>query len=521
MPVSQLAAREIDLFSSGDVKKLILEIESEENRKRRRKAWKGFQCMEGNQKEYVQDELSKLYPETYDKFRMGDISIPKKVIDKKAKSYKQVPIRTLDNDNETEALTDIYDKYHFHRGFKEWDRIFNYHKYGFMWLTWQNPEEREEDEGRYVLHALAPYEFDLVRDQVTGEPLIFILNYPDTTVTQQVGGSDATEQTISESQSDTSSQTRIYSMWSATQFAKVQVKRARGHGNVNELQVSVSFQKTATNELGRLPGGFLQKDNAIDYPIAQNLAEQSVAWNVSFSDLKTAAATQGHGQLVIKHPEGQPVKQAHMGMYTALALPQSKKPDAPETDASYISASPDLTGQLEVLKFDMMNILDEQGIQSKSGIQGGVDKFASGFDRLLSEADVQDVIEENQGFYSRTIEQDVYETLKAYEEAMNKNTFRSEAVGVVFEKPKVLISDAETLTNMKLRDELGTILSHEKHMILDPNLSEEDARERDEEIKAEKKEAQQEAISIMQQEADVQAAAAANDDEEPEPDDDE
>lgn len=519
MPVSQLNAREIDLHNTGHVKGLILEIESEENRKRRRHAWQAYQCLEGNQKEYVQDELRRIYPETYDKFRVGDISIPKKVIDKKAKSYKQVPARSLDNDKETEDLNAIYDEFHFHRSFKEWDRIFNYHKYGFMWLTWQNPEERQEEEGRYVMHALAPYEFDLVKDQKTGEPLIFILNYPDTTVTQQAGGSDATEQTIAESQSDTSSETKVYAMWSSKQFAKVQIKRAKGHGNANKEQVSVTFLKKAENEIGRLPGAYLQKDAAIDYPVPSNLHRQSISWNVSFSDLKTAAATQGHGQLVIKHPEGQPVKQAHMGMYTALALPQSKRADSPATEAEYISASPDLPGQLSVLKFDLMNILDEQGIQAKGALEGGVEKFSSGFDRLLSEADVQDVIEDNQNMYSRTIEQDIFLTLQAYEEAMNKGTFKSERLDVSFEKPKVLISDKETLDNLKLRDELGTILDYEKHMILDPNLDEEQAKEREAEIQEQKKKQQEEAIAMMQRTADVEIAAEATDDE-PEEDDD-
>ena len=292
-------------------------------------------------------------------------------------------------------------------------------------------------------------------------------------------------------------------MWSKDKFAKVTIKRASGHGNAAETKIDVVFDKQTKNVLGRLPGTYYQRDTSIDYPIRTNLPLQSIEWNVSFSDLKTAAATQGHGQLVLKHPEGQPIKEAHMGMFTALALPQSKKADAAETTADYISASPDLAGQLEVLKFDLSNILDEQQIKAKGTIEGGVERFASGFDRLLSEADVQDVIEENQSMYAATIEQGVFDTLSAYEKAMQKNTFaKTEDLTVYFEKPKVLISDKETIDNIKARDEIGLSLDHEKHMVINPNLSEDDALEREVEIQEQKKKKQKEAVALMQESED-------------------
>lgn len=495
MPVSHIPARELDIHREDHLRRIILEIDNEENRRRRRQAWIANQCKEGNQKEYVKQELASLYPETFPKFRVGDISITKKVNDKQSKAYKNPPIRKCETDKETEDLNNIYTEYKFNKVLKEFDSIYNLHKYACLWLTWQNPEERDAEEGRYVLHALAPYEFDLVKDQVSGEPIIFALNYPDINVTRHAGRSDGQEQTIAESQSDSSARSRIYSFWDKNKFSKVQVTRAEGHGNMTEEKMSIVFQEKKVNELGRLPITYLQKDTAIDYPIANNLAEQSIDWNVSFSDLKTAAASQGHGQLVIKHPEGQKMKQLHMGMHTAISLPQSKKADSKPTEADYISASPDLSGQLDVLKFDITNILDDHGIKAKGTIEGGVERFASGFDRLLAEADVQDHIEDNQTTYAEDVEPDLYLNVKAHEEAMNQTTFnKTEMVQVHFEKPKVLISDKETLENIEKRQKLGLMLPHEKHMIMNPNLTEEQAKEREAEIQA----AEEDRIKRMQ-----------------------
>ena len=483
MPIAHLATREIDIHSEDHIRRIVMEIDGEQNRKRRRLAWKANQCLEGNQKEFVKKEIARLYPHTHQNFRIGDISIVKKVNDKQSKSYKSPPIRKAGTDKETVSLNDLYRKFHFSRAFKEFDSIFNLHKYAALWLAHQNPEDTTNNEFKYILNALAPYEFDMVRDQVSGEPIIFILNYPDNDVTRQSGLSDGQEQTISESQSDTAANTKIYSMWSRDKFAKVQIKRARGHGNEPKDQMTVTFQKKSKNLIGRLPLAYLQKGNSVDYPVPNNLAEQSIDWNVGFSDLKTAATTQGHGQLVISHPEKQVMKQIHMGMHTALSLPQSKKVDEKPTTAQYISASPNLAGQLDVLKFDIGMILDDHNIKSQGNISGGAEKFASGFDRLVSEADVSSLIADNQGTYADETEPEVFLILKSTEKAMNQTTFNgTETIEVHFEKPKVLISDTETLANIEKREELGTLLPHEKHIILNPNLTEEQAIEREEKI---------------------------------------
>ena len=508
MPTANIPARELDIHNEAHARSIVMEIDSEQNRSRRRAAWIANQCLEGNQKEYVKQKLVELYPETANKFRTGDISIVKKVNDKQSKAYKTSPIRKAGSDKETESLNDIYKQSKFSRAFKEFDSIYNLHKYGFMWLTWQNPKERDAEDGLYIMHALAPYEFDLVRDQVSGEVIIFILNYPDVNVTRNAGKSDNQEQTITESQSDTSAMTRIYSMWTKDKFSKIQVSKARGHGNKTETkeQMSIEFIDIKQNPIGRIPGSYLQKGNTIDYPVTSNLADQSIDWNVSFSDLKTASSTQGHGQLIISHPSGQKMKQFHMGMHTAISLPQSTKPDSKSTTAEYISASPDLGGQLDVLKFDLTNILDDQGVKSKGSVEGGAEKFASGFDRLLSEADVSDLVQDNQGTYSDELEPDMFSILSAYEIAMNQQTFsKTKDLEIHFEKPKVLISDKETLDNIKLRDELGLMLNHEKHIIMNPNLTEKLARKREEDIQAEKQEkmkAAMEAAGAMSNEED-------------------
>ena len=169
--------KELNILNPSHLAIIIEDVESSDNKHRKLHAWKAFNCLEGNQKQYVKDELKNLYPKTHNKFRVGDLSIVKKVIKKLSKAYKQDPIRRASNDKETEALEEIYSANGFKRAWKEFDRIFNLHKYACLWLKYLNDNEK------YNLQALAPYEYDLVRDEVTGKPLVFILSYPDNETT--------------------------------------------------------------------------------------------------------------------------------------------------------------------------------------------------------------------------------------------------------------------------------------------------------------------------------------------------
>jgi len=160
-------------------------------------------------------------------------------------------------------------------------------------------------------------------------------------------------------------------------------------------------------------------------------------------------------------------------------LPQSTDPNDAPTEAQYISPAPNLSGHKEAIVTMMNSILDEYNISS-NGVVNDLEKFSSGFDRLLSNADIQDYIEEVQGIF-RKVEEFIFELMNS----ANNNMFGNE-FNVVYAKPKVLITDTEKLNNIKLAYELGVIQEHEKLMIYDPNLSEEDALDKMRRIRDEK-----------------------------------
>ena len=258
-------AQDVDLTKREHIHALINEIEGSQNVERKRAAFQAFECQEGRQKDHVIDRLRALYPETFAKFRVGNVAAVSKVIKKKAKAYKTSPLRKLDNDVQTEALNEIYNDFKFSRAFKEADRIFNLHKYVCLWLSYDNPaEDSEALKGKYNLQALAPYEYDLVNDD-KGRPRIFVLSYSGTEATK---GADGIEQVITEDQRDTSAETKRYSFWSKDHFVKV-VTRGRTEKAAKIIQLEIK-----PNPIKRLPIAYLSNDTANDYPIASSRSEE-------------------------------------------------------------------------------------------------------------------------------------------------------------------------------------------------------------------------------------------------------
>ena len=100
-----LDPRSVDITNRNHVELIIQEIEGWQNLERKRRAFRDYQIATGNQKFYVQDAVRNQFPDSWQKFRLGNISIAKKVINKKSKAYKTSPTRELDTDTQTKEYS--------------------------------------------------------------------------------------------------------------------------------------------------------------------------------------------------------------------------------------------------------------------------------------------------------------------------------------------------------------------------------------------------------------------------------
>ena len=437
----------IDLTQITNVIKIIKEIESTKNQTRKNHAYKARQIMEGAQAQYVKTELARLYPKTHSLMRVSDISLLKKVVNKIARAYKEDPLRGLDSEDETERYSQIAKDANFNRQFRIFDKYFVRDKHAALWVN--------KIGDQINLLPLAAYEFDVIVDDNTGQVLIMILSY------DREGHKE-------------------YALWSDTHHVMV-----RSSGPTGLTYVPIEGNPNNINPLGLVPFSYRCAGDGRGYPVASPLPDQSTTMNVSLSDLQSAAAKQGHGHLVRKVVGDQKTQEVHAGLHTVIDLVLSDNADDPQPDVSYINANPDLTGQREALAAYVRGILDENGISGGEFLTGNVREFTSGLDRSIAQADVSDQVEAHQAEYSN-VENEVFQIIRAYQEVENAQRFTSENLSVSYRKPKVLISDAETLANIEKQLNLGLIEEWEKFKIMNPNLSEDECREKLDRIDKEK-----------------------------------
>lgn len=467
------------MIQEEQIYELLSAIEGAENQARKRYEYDSYQIYEGNLRFYVEKRLEQLYPKTSKMFQVSDYSALKKVVNKKAKAYKEAPKRWLDSDVETELYQDIVKKFSLNEAMKSIDKLFNQHKYCLLAAFF----EREANvygliEEKWKFIPLAPYEFDVVLGE-DGSLQCVILSYPDEQVVSGAKTDNRKDLIAGAVQDKGKGEKKTYAIWTKLNHWVVEGEKDE-HGKWSFEVLTIEKNPNNINPYGVLPFVYLPIDFCSEYPVSSPLAKQTVELNAEISTYYTSGMMQ-IGTLVLKYPSSQAIEFVTQGLFTGMKLPQSENPEAPQTSAEYISPSPNLSGHKEAITTHMSAIFDEEGINSNQVLNPN-ETFTSGFDRLLSSADVQDIIEDNQGFYAK-IEDGIYQIVKAiHRNFIKRDIFKSEELNVLYRKPKVLISDSEKLTNIEKMEQLGLILPWEKLMLYDPNLSEDDAREKWEKI---------------------------------------
>lgn len=477
-----------DIRSLEVVSRIISDIEATEVKQRRIREWELTQIYRGNGLQYTTDRVKKLYPESWQGMHISDLNILKKVIDLTAKAYSNGVTRELEDEKESETLTELYKDWGFNFSYDTFDKVFNRHKYSLLWMI-----PRKYSFGTKMdLNALNPWEFNVVKNQDTSEIEIVILNYPSTDITGVVTDSnpsrlnDGADQLVAESQSDSSASSRVYAFWTKDHHA---VARVSDVSTVDGIKSQVDFVQIEDNPqminpLGILPFIPLWAEDTVELPVLNDLGAFTIEFNALFSGLLTASAKQGFGQLIISRPQDFKIDVVHTGITTAMDLPQPPEDIGGAVTAEYINANPNLEGQLQTYSVYLSAKLKEYGITADAiNVTGGAREFSSGVEREISRADISDVIRNNQQMY-QVVEQKVYRVLQAYGEKNllvfkgKQVKFHSEDLRVVFKRPKIDLSDEKVLANIEKLLDLGLIEDWEKFVVMDPNLTEVQAKKK-------------------------------------------
>jgi len=463
-------------LTSDFVTQIVKEIESEENLRRKRIAWDSEQVKTGKLKEYVEARVKQMYPKTYQMYTVTDYSVLNKIVNKKAKAYNEAPIRKVSGDQAaSEIYQNVASRYGLNQAMKELDVQFNQHKHGLIACFMDRQAGPVATPNLFwKFFALAPYEYDVIKDD-DGQVKVVVLSYPSSY--SMISNGDGYNSLIAESgKADENKRERFYSFWTDAEHIMVKVSGSgKGRDKMTIEFMPPSPEANGSNPYGVLPFVYVPMDYDKNYPNPSPLPMQTVEFNALMSVYLTSANMQV-GVLKITRPEKQKLTISSHSLYTAIEAPQSSRPEDKPTDVEFISPQPNMAGHKEAITTYLQSILDEQGI-SGSQIINANQEFSSGFDRLLSQSDVQQIIEENQQLYSK-VEEKIYSIVSKQLSSVGQNTLPLEGFQVIYRKPKVMISDKEKLENLKTMKDLGLWPDWELIQMYDPNLNEDEAKEK-------------------------------------------
>lgn len=472
----------VNLLDENYVRSIIYDIETSQNRDRRRKEIKANEVYSGKLKEHVENRLQEIYPKTYRSFSVAELNLARKIVDKSAKAYKQAPIRRLDTDLESEDYSNLMYEIDDCQAWQTFDTYYNLHRYAAMWFNYY---EKEDGELGMLLRPLAPFEFSRVVNRFN-ETEVFIVNFPPSDLYETID-SDGRRSIIQDSKQD--SDCSRYAMWSADHHVVVRAYTTTVNGEMTECRIkyeAIPGNNEMVNDLGIIPAAFAQQGDNFALPILNPLSDQTIEFCQQYSVMLTGSSLQTFGHLVLSHPEDQKMPdEIYNSLFTYSRLPQ-KGSDEPSTTLDYLNPSPNLDSNLRVIQNYAHQIITEHLGDGSQNVTGSND-FTSGLDRLIAMSDITNIIENNQQVYAK-VENRIYKIIKAFYEAQNDNRFSSDSLSVGYAKPKPAISEKELLENITKKLELGLIEKYEALLALDPNMTTESAREKIEKIEQEKRE---------------------------------
>lgn len=455
----------MDLLNDSDVRDIINEINTSQVKRRREDEIKAFEVYSGDLSFHVKKRLKELYPQTHASFSISDLNISRKIVDKQSKSYKQNPLRELDNTRETEAYSSYMKEMDAQAAWQWFDIYYNLHRHACMWF---NYIAMEDGSRRLVLRPLNPSQFFRITDDI-GDTKVFIVNFPDYTLYES-DDSDGFSSNIQDSQQDSVTYRR-YAIWTKEQHIVVMYD----HKKDKIVRQQIKGNEESVNDLGIIPAAFAQQGDNSALPIRNPLTNQAIEFNQQYAVMLTSCSLQSFGHLVLSHPEDQEQpSEIYNSLFTYSTLPQ-KLGDTPTT-LDYLNPQPDLNAQLQVLQNYGHQIITEHLGDGAQTVNGS-DNFTSGLDRMIAMSDVSNLIESNQQIYVKA-ENQLFDVIKAYAEVSGEFRFSSEDITIKYPKAKPIQSEAEILDNIKKKLDLGLIEKYEAIIMLDPNMTAEQAREK-------------------------------------------
>lgn len=433
----------MDFTNIDNRKKIIEELQSAENKRRKEEHLKRFEIYKERQLAFVNQMLLQSFsPQTVQDMRkISSVNLAKRIIDQLAACYQTTPERTFHisgqdiSEIQEAQCFNLYEYANANVKFKKANKWYELHQQCAIQTIPRN--------GVIDLRVLAPHQYDVVPDETDPEKAqAYIINTfdrgqylsslgsstrtnafnnPSSYPTNNSYYSDRINQNVGDPDDYNATMQRFVWWTSEHNF----ITNGKGQVIVNGQPVVSPNYDEFIHDLGELPFDDVAKDKDFEFWVraGNGITDFSIEFLALLSDVFNIHNMQGFAQAIIYSEK--PPASLKIGPNNVLHIPLDPNKEV-QPRFEFANPNPDMQASLQLLENFLRMFLSSRGIDPKS-ISGTSDanRFNSGIERLLSMIDKFEASRDSFDLF-RYVEKSVFEKMKKWSNIMQTAVAPSE-----------------------------------------------------------------------------------------------
>jgi hypothetical protein len=487
-----------NIRNMGDVQTIITRIEDGINIQRKTDTFDDYKVLMGGQLEVVKKKLLAEFPNSFEEMRLVAYDFARKIVDKRAKLYKDGVQRTFlvngERDLEQQQVLDqVYKDADVTGQLKIANRLYELSNYVLTQVYLR-------EDNTLAMRVIPAHLFDAIPNLMGNVEVIVMTHYIDKGMQRWYAV-------------DSVNETKYYTLWDAQNHVVVResiVTTSNGGEKVKTKSyeyVPIEGNTDNLNPIGRLAFSLIkQQTDGFFYPLRKDLAQESVTLCLMLSDIASIARNQGFGQAVLICDAAVMPENLKVGIKSLIKIPMQDG-SASNPRFEFVNSNAPIQEQLAVIK-EYVGMLLSMNDLSGDELTGQVDgaNALNGISRLIESSKLNDALDTTKSRFEAA-EQDLFEVILSWLNMMRASNSLPEAYRAYKDQPttlsltwhevKPIQGEEDKLNMIERKAELGLILPWEKHKIMNVQLTDDEAKQREEEIKASKVQSMAEQQYIM------------------------
>lgn len=414
----------MDLLDLGQRKRLLDDINSEENKQRKAKSQKEFDVFKGILNKYVVEYLKQQFSHTTVKEMpiISSINLAKRVVVNEASVYKNEPTRMFLNvsDSQAEELQGLYSDMNVDAKMAKLNTIYKLQQQGLLQVI---PKD-----GKMMMRCFYAHQYDVIPNDVDPEIadgyIISVFdkqNYNDSmadvqSVKQKPLMGNVYRDTINQSiadQDDYKASLERYVVWTKDLNFIM-----NGKGEILSENIVSPLA-----EYQMMPFIDVAMDKDFEYFVRGNdgVVDFTIQYNGALSDLANVVKMQGWGQAYIKGDKDLMPEALVVGINHVLRLPIDPNSKV-DTEFGFVTPNANIDGSIRYVEMLIANFLSSKGLDVSmiATNSGAKQSFSSGVERLLSQIEKFEASKSDFALF-KYVEQKLFNLLKVWSRVVDSS----------------------------------------------------------------------------------------------------